>query len=127
LPSPQRVGCSSFSKLLDAMKTVLVVGRDWKFRALLRAQLREDGFDALGFESLDAAAEVIARSTPDAIVFDTTGALTAELAELPALSQKLPLLVVASAGESLPLPENQILRRPIQLGQVIAALASRFR
>ena len=109
------------------MKTVLVVGRDWKFRALLRAQLREDGFDALGFESLDAAAEVIARSAPDAIVFDTTDAPGAELAQLSVLSKRLRVLVVASAGESVPLPEAQVLRRPVQLGQIIAALASRIR
>jgi len=109
------------------MKTVLVMGRDWKFRALLRAQLREEGLEALGFETLEAATDAMAGSSADAIVFDTTDAPAAELAQLPALSQKLPLLVVASAGESLPLPEAQVLRRPVQLGQIIAALASRIR
>jgi len=108
------------------MQTVLVVGRDWKFRALLRAQLREEGFEALGFETLEEATDAMANSTADAIVLDTTDARAAELAQLPALSQKLPLLVVAPAGLPLSLPADQILRRPVQLGQVAAALASRF-
>lgn len=109
------------------MKTVLVAGRDWKFRALLRAQLLEEGFDALGFETLDAAADEIAPAVAAAIVFDTTDAPAAELAQLPALREKLPFLVVASAGESLPVSEDCVLRRPLQLGQVIAALKERLR
>lgn len=109
------------------MKTVLVVGRDWKFRALLRAQLREEGFDALGFETLEAAAAELAGATPAAMVFDTAEAPAHELTQLPALSEKLFVLVVASAGEPLALPAAHILRRPVQLGQLVAALASRIR
>ena len=111
------------------MKTVLVVGRDWKFRALLRAQLREEGFEALGFEGLAEAAAEIASSAPPpaALIFDTGEAPPAELAQLPALAEKFLLLVVASAGELLTIPETHILRRPVQLHQLVAALASRVR
>jgi DNA-binding NtrC family response regulator len=108
------------------MKTVLVVGRDWKFRALLRAQLQEEGFDALGFETLEAAAGEIAGPTPDAVVFDTTDAPAAELAQLPTVSRELYLLVVASAGESLPLPEERVRRRPLQVSQLISVLKNRL-
>lgn len=111
------------------MKTVLVVGRDWKFRALLRAQLREEGFDALGFETLADAEAALSTCAPPpaAFIFDTAEAPPAELAQLPALSEKLPLLVVASAGESLPIPEENAVRRPVQIGLLVATLAQRIR
>ncbi|MGH9804627.1 MAG: hypothetical protein ACRD4D_05600 [Candidatus Acidiferrales bacterium] len=108
------------------MKTVLVVGRGWRFRSLLRAQLFEEGFDARGFESLEQAAGKMAETPPPAVVFDTAEAASAELAQLPALSVRLPLLVVASAGESLPLSDACVLHRPLQISQLIEALKNRL-
>jgi len=106
------------------MKTVLVVGRDWKFRALLRAQLREEGYEALGFETLAEAAEEIGRSAPPpaALVFDTAAAPSAELERLAALAAPVPLLVVAAAQENVTAPRARVLHRPLPLGQVVAAV-----
>ncbi|MBI2956104.1 MAG: hypothetical protein HYY26_02205 [Acidobacteria bacterium] len=105
------------------MKTVLVVGRDWQFRSLLRAQLREEGYAALGLETLTDAEEEIRR--PDevaAVVFDTTGAAAEELqTALPRLAARLPVVVVAGAQEEVP-AAARVLRRPVAIGEVAAAL-----
>ena len=106
------------------MKTVLVVGRDWKFRALLRAQLLEEGYDALGFETLEeAAAQLVFDRKPAALVFDTTNALPGSFqAQLTALAERLPVLVAAAAGESLDAGRARLLRRPLRLEDVMAEL-----
>src|SRR3972149_5130882 len=82
------------------MKTVRVVGRDWKFRALLRAQLLEEGYAALGFETLEEAAAPLGLGAPPAaLVFDTTDALPGSFQPpLTALAARLPVVLVAAAG-----------------------------
>ncbi len=106
------------------MKSLAVVGRDWRFRALLRAQLREEGWDALGFETLDAALQEITRSAPApvAVVFDTAGASAIEVQRLPELRGRLPVLVLADAGETLPAAGLRVLRRPVSVRELAAAV-----
>lgn len=103
------------------MKTVLVVGREWKFRALLRAQLREEGYEALAFETLqDIEAEKVGAA---ALVFDTADFKPEEWQpQLTQLAAALPVLIVAGADESLHLPRARVLRRPIRLAEVVSAL-----
>jgi DNA-binding response OmpR family regulator len=104
------------------MKTVLVVGRDWQFRALLRAQLREDGYEALGLATLEEAAQTIAQmpSTPAVVVFDTTGAPASEcLGRLQDLARRAAVIVVASAREEVDVPGAQVLHRPLSVGLVV--------
>lgn len=107
------------------MKTVLVVGRDWKFRALLRAQLREENFEALGCETLEeAAAHLVAGSPPPAaLVLDTTDADAAAMrTPLLELAAHLPVIVVAAAHEEFPSPPLHVERRPLRLEAVVAAV-----
>lgn len=108
------------------MKTILVVGRDWKFRALLRAQLREEGFDALGFETLGEAIEELTRTAPApaVVVFDTTDATAPEKAQLAELAERLPVLLVASAQEPVEPARLRLLRRPVALGAVVREVKS---
>lgn len=108
------------------MKTVLVVGRDWKFRALLRAQFREEGYDALGFENLSEASEEISRTAPSpaAVVFDTTDAMADEIGQLADLAARLPVLLVASAQEPFEPARWRVLRRPVPLSAVVAEVKS---
>jgi DNA-binding response OmpR family regulator len=100
------------------MKTILVVGRAWKFRALLRAQLREEGYQALGFETLqDAETE---SSGAAALVFDTTDTQPTDWQPvLRRLQATLPAIVVSSATEELNVPAAKVLRRPLSLGDII--------
>lgn len=106
------------------MKTILVVGRDWTFRALLRAQLREEGYEALGFATLAEAADALGASPPPAaLVFDTADASTAEFEpQLAVLTARLPVLVVVGAGEELKAGSLRLLRRPLRLEEVAAAV-----
>ena len=106
------------------MKTVLVVGRDWKFRALLRAQLREEGFEARGFESLtDVFPELSSAGTaPAALIFDTADAPQPELDSLASLKAPCPVVVVATADESIAAPQARVLRRPVAIGALVTEL-----
>lgn len=108
------------------MKTVLVVGRDWKFRSLLRAQLREENFEALGFESLADAADEAVAGAPEkvaALVYDTTDAPSEETGPLlTALVGRVPIIVVAAAQEAISEASLTVLRRPVQLSEVVAAV-----
>jgi len=106
------------------MNTILVVGRDWKFRALLRAQLREEGFEARGFESLT---DVFPESSgpgpaPAALIFDTVEAPQAELDLLASLKAGCPVVVVAAVDESVAAPQARILRRPIAIAALVGEL-----
>jgi DNA-binding response OmpR family regulator len=103
------------------MKTVLVVGRDWKFRALLRAQLREEGYDALGFETLREAESEAAGAA--ALVFDTTDAQPADWQPaLQRLAAQLPVVVVAGATEEANVPGAKVLRRPLSVADILGAV-----
>ncbi len=103
------------------MKTILVVGRDWKFRALLRAQLREEGYDALGFETLkDADTETAGAA---ALVFDTTDALPGDWQPvLQHLAAQLPVVIIASTQEEANVAGVRLLRRPLSLGDILTAV-----
>ncbi|MGH9862096.1 MAG: hypothetical protein ACRD35_01585 [Candidatus Acidiferrales bacterium] len=102
------------------MKTVLVVGRDWQFRALVRAQLREEGFEALGFDSLnDAQEETTGAAPPALVVIDTTETSPEEKQQMAELAERLPVLVVAAAQESLGNARLQVLRRPGAVSTVV--------
>ena len=103
------------------MKTIIVVGRDWKFRALLRAQLREEGYEALAYETLNDAAPEVAGAA--ALVFDTTDANIADCA--PALrrqAERLPVIVVAAADEHLDIPGVTLRHRPVSLADIISVV-----
>ncbi|MGH9813206.1 MAG: hypothetical protein ACRD4T_08730 [Candidatus Acidiferrales bacterium] len=103
------------------MKTILVVGREWKFRALLRAQLREEGYDALGFETLqDAEGEVVGAA---ALIFDTTdSAATDWQPVLQRLAAQLPTIVVSGTTEEVTVPGAKLLRRPLSLADIIGVV-----
>ncbi len=101
------------------MKTILVVGREWRFRALLRAQLREEGYEALAFETLqDAEAERVGAA---AVVFDTSDTSPSDrLPALQHLAAQLPVVIVAGADEQVEITSAQVLRRPVRLADIIS-------
>ena len=104
-----------------AVKTVLVVGRNWKLRALLRAQLREEGFEALGFETLaDAESEA---ADAAALLLDTTGDQPSGWQQvLRRLAAQLPAMVIAGASEEVDLPGGKVLRRPLSVADIVRAV-----
>lgn len=104
------------------MATVFVIGEDWSFRATVRAELRELGIEALGMETVDDAAQRLARGTvPAAVVLDAS-ARDASSPSVALLAKRVPVLLVASRME--PAPEWKeaaaVLWRPVRVGDVVA-------
>ena len=103
----------------DRMPTVFIISPDWKLRATVRAELREEGVEALGMESADnAAREIAAGRIPSAIVLD--GAVAG--AGLENLARSVPVIVVASRTELIePLPYSEVvLYRPVRVREIVA-------
>ncbi len=105
---------------------VFIIGRDWKFRALLRAELMEKGFEAMGFESLDEAGQLLASGTlPRLTVFDMTDYDAArDLAGLLAFSKSGRLLLLVSPGMMLPqeLCPAMTITRPVAIGTIVGEI-----
>ena len=104
------------------MLVVFIIARDWMLRAGVRAELRERGIEALGMESPDDAARVLAEGkcqAPAAIVLEGASASEAHQA-LENLARRVPIIVVASRMEPPPLsPAAATLYRPVRVQDVV--------
>jgi hypothetical protein len=119
------------------LPTVFVIGRDWTFRASVRAELRERGIEALGMESEDEAGRAVAAGTvPSVIVWDTTDLPAhAEKESSPGanavalLARRIPLVIVASrmAQEPLPAPATAVFHRPARVGDIVESVLELLR
>ncbi len=105
---------------------VIIVGKQWRLRALARAQLIEEGYDILAFEEIDVLAASIKDRTskPLLIILDLWGfALNKHLIEsLNQLSKTQRLLLCLGAQDEfdLDLPGSIIVfRRPFSIGDLI--------
>lgn len=104
------------------MPTVLVIGKDWTLRSLVRAELREHGVEALGMETLDEAARAFAAGTMPSVVVLDASSTDAEVSALGMLAKRAPLVVVASRVE----PAGElgfaaaVLYKPVSVGEVVA-------
>ncbi|MFQ5817122.1 MAG: hypothetical protein ACE5H2_04085, partial [Terriglobia bacterium] len=102
------------------MKEIFVVSGDWKLRALVRAELRERGYTARGYESLHAAAAELGSRAhfPAALVVDaadTDAAIAAQ--QIAAWATRLPVVLVLSAAQAAPPlpPKVCVLHRPLRI------------
>jgi len=109
---------------------ILLIGRNWSPRALLRAQLIEEGFDVVAVDSWSDARRCFLRGDrPRAVVVDLQGLPHPEavLRELGAIMDVTRVFLIAAEG-TVP-PETaaalgfHVLRRPLEVGQVVAAVA----
>jgi CheY-like chemotaxis protein len=120
--------------LAASMARVVLVGKDWKTRALLRAQLIEEGLEVEAFETLR---EALARPEeaaplPALLVADLYSSEDprAEIERLAAWAASIPIWIIA--GQSL-LAESQlksrgfelILTRPIDVGELVEQIKRR--
>ena len=104
------------------MPTVFVIGSDWTLRANVRAELREAGIEALGMETMDEAGQAIARGEwPAAAVLEAAAGEPNPTA-LGLLAKRVPVVVVASRTETVPLPEDAavVLYRPVRVADIVA-------
>jgi DNA-binding response OmpR family regulator len=107
------------------MPTVFVISKDWTLRVTVRAELLHAGVEALGMESVDDAARVLAQGkTPSAVVLDAVreDAAPSTRAALANLAKRVPVVVVASRTESVPPLEGAValLYRPVRVDEIVA-------
>lgn len=101
------------------MKVVWIVDAEQWPRAMLRAELIERGFDAVGYITVRDAIDAFPARYPDAIVVDLRGQPTAQVERL--LDIGVPVIVVGGTPEINDLPEREwaaVLQRPVSLGEI---------
>jgi DNA-binding NtrC family response regulator len=120
--------------LAATMAKVVLVGKDWQTRALLRAQLIEEGLEVEAFETLREALARLEESVlrPSLLVADlySSEEPRAETEQLAAWAARIPIWIIAS--QSL-LAEPQlksrgfelILVRPIDVGELVEQIKRR--
>ena len=112
------------------MPVVFIVSREWGLRGAVRAELREAGIEALGLETIDDMAQMIAGGiAPELVVLDGEQLHRPEAGQaLENLSSRLPILVIDSRlSPAPPLPGAQTILRPIQVKEVVAHVLSMLR
>ncbi|MGH9405594.1 MAG: hypothetical protein ACRD3D_07140 [Terriglobia bacterium] len=115
-------------------KTVFLVSRDWQSRALLRAQLIEEGLRVKAYLSASEAAESVGSKARGAalVVADVSApAARDEIDTLSALARRVPVWVIASrtsAGEAALRAQGfeAIVFRPVTLGELAARVKQRL-
>jgi hypothetical protein len=108
------------------MPSVWIIGADQWPRALLRAELIERGFEAVGFvETRDAAIELIrGRSQPPRlVVIDCRGQAIDERWLTPFVEAAVPLVAIAGAMDASEttrprIPWRAVLHLPITIGRI---------
>jgi DNA-binding response OmpR family regulator len=107
---------------------ILLIAADWQFRALLRAQLLEEGFEVKSWPSLENALVFLIRGgePPQAIVLDTESVCVESriVSDLWRLADMAPLLLCTGAGgraelDGMQLPPSMILVRPFRIRDVV--------
>ena len=105
------------------MPVVFIVSGEWDLRGAVRAELREAGVDALGLETTEDMARMIAGGiAPALVVLDGAELHKAETRQaLQNLSSRVPILVVDSRlNPAPPLPGAQTMLRPVQVKEIVA-------
>ena len=105
------------------MPVVFIVSGEWDLRGAVRAELREAGVAALGLESVEDMAQMIAGDVaPDLVVLDGAQLLKPERrVALENLSSRVPVLVLDSRlGPAPALPKAQTILRPVQVKEIVA-------
>lgn len=111
------------------MGEILLIAADWQLRALVRAQLLEEGFDVRALPSLEIALARLLRSggQPWLAIVDVQGLQVEarQLSDLWRLTGHAPLILCGGAlgREALAqegLPPAEVLLRPFRVGDLVA-------
>jgi CheY-like chemotaxis protein len=114
---------------------ILIAGNDWQSRALLRAQLLEEGFEVEAHESISDALSTLTAgaSLPELLIADVSASddPSADVEALSAWSRKIPTWIIASRtyiiekglrGRGF----EMILLRPIDVGELVDQIRQRL-
>lgn len=115
---------------------VILLGKDWKSRALLRAQLIEDGIEVKAFDAVADAIEAAAgdRGPAPLLIADLAGSddPTLEAAQLAYWSRRIPIWIIASrsttdAGDLEQRGFEAVLFRPVDVGELVERIKQRVK
>jgi DNA-binding response OmpR family regulator len=107
---------------------ILLIAAEWRLRALLRAQLVEEGFEVQIWPSLDTALAYLLRggAPPQAIVLDAESVevVPQKMSDLWHLAGTVPLLLCVGASsrsilDQEGLPPAIVLMRPLRIGDLV--------
>ncbi len=117
------------------MSHILIAGKDWQARALLRAQLLDEGFDAEAQGTISEAVATLGAGAklPDLFIADISASdnPSADVEALAAMARKLPIWVVASRtyiiekglrGHGF----EMILLRPVDVNELVDQIKKRL-
>lgn len=111
---------------------LILVGKDWQARALVRAKLLEEGFDVEAYETAAGALGGLGEVLPALLVADLTASddPSSEIAALAEWSGRIPIWIIA--GHSLILGKElksrgfeMILFRPVDVGELVEQIKRR--
>ncbi len=102
---------------------IWVVSENTNERALIVAQLEEEGFEARGFESLADLFAALAVETPRLLVIDTMdlGLDTGKWEAVRMLTRSVRTILITPAGTSA-LPADLVLPRPFSIGELVGKI-----
>jgi len=126
----------------DDSRGVLIVSRDWRSRALLRAQLIEDGCPVRAYQTLDETKELLNTAAVRAGPSDAFSAALVvadlfadgsigELDQLSQIAQRIPVWVIAGRSEAVATELNgrsfeRVLFRPVDMRELVEEIRQRL-
>ncbi len=115
------------------MAQVILIGKEWQSRALVRAQLIEEGLDVEAFLTAQMALEGAGELLPELIVADLSESenLEGEVDELAQWARQVPIWILAGrdliAGKLLRgRGFEMVLYRPIDVGELVQQIKRRI-
>jgi len=117
------------------MAEVILAGEDWQARALLRAQLIEEGIDVEAYETVqEALAQVKSSSVPpDLLIADISASdhPSAGVERLAGRAKRIPIWIVASHTSSVKgglegRGFERVLFRPVDMGKLLQQIKQRL-
>jgi CheY-like chemotaxis protein len=117
------------------MAKVLIVGKDWQSRALLRAQLLEEGASVEAYETVDEALAQLEWSfpLPALLIADISASdsPTADVERLMTWAKRIPIWIIASHTLSVKgglegRGFEALLFRPVDMGKLVQQIQQRL-
>ena len=117
------------------MSQVLLAGKDWQARALLRAQLLEEGVEVEAYETVAAALKSLDESEllPGLVVADLSASddPTDDTEKLAPWAKRIPIWIIASRTQIIRSNLRKhgfemILFRPVDVGELVEQIKLRL-
>jgi hypothetical protein len=115
------------------MGPMVLIGRDWSTRALLRAQLLEEGVEVKAYDSLKDAVLAFDLSLPALLVADLTASddPEAEIRDLASWVKSVPTWIIASRSSGVVAHLEgrgfeRIFFRPVDMGELVSFVKQRL-